>query len=220
LCRPAQRGETWPAIAEVDAIRPELFDQVGWASPSKSPTRHAVWLAECLSDFLPGSGAQAWKGHVTFGTVATRVGVGEFWSGVGSKSPRIAQLLEGTLHHRRERFEPLILGIVREGLLYRRRNGRPIAPGEIEKINGLILEIGFRFPDLWDEGFQAALSTDDVSRARSNVPEVHREAEARTTEMMILQSAIELPEFLRRRRRLLAEEGLIVAPFDRVLGSK
>src|ERR1019366_956112 len=48
----------------------------------------------------------------------------------GSKTPRIAQLLEGTLQHRRERFEPLILAVVREGLLYRRRNGRPIAPQE------------------------------------------------------------------------------------------
>jgi hypothetical protein len=36
--------------------------------------------------------------------------------------------------------------------------------------------------------------------------------------MMILQRAIVLPEFLRRRHRLLAEEGLVVAPFDRVLG--
>jgi hypothetical protein len=38
--------------------------------------------------------------------------------------------------------------------------------------------------------------------------------------MMILQRAISHPEFLRRRRRLLAEEGLVVAPFDRVLAAK
>ncbi len=56
--------------------------------------------------------------HVTFASVATRLGVGEFWASVGSKTPRVAQLLEGTLQHRSERFEPLILGIVREGLLY------------------------------------------------------------------------------------------------------
>jgi transposase len=75
-------------------------------------------LAECLADFLPGSGAKAWMGHVTFASVAARVGVSEFWASVGSKTPRVAQLLEGTLQHRRERFEPLILGIVREGLRY------------------------------------------------------------------------------------------------------
>jgi len=34
--------------------------------------------------------------------------------------------------------------------------------------------------------------------------------------MMVLQRAIDLPEFLRRRRRLLGEEGLVVAPFVRV----
>jgi hypothetical protein len=309
-------------------------------------------LAECLSDFLPGSGAREWKGHITFGSVAARVGVAEFWSGAGSKTPRIAHLLEGTLQHRRERFEPLILGIVREGLLYRRRSGKPITPHEIEKVNGLILEIGFRFPDLWDAGLKEALSTDDTSRAKQNVAQVQRDDEVRTTErqrtvktldqlrddfgalhalanrqeaglrlegllnrlfqlagltprepfrvvgeqldgsfeldhdvylveakwereplpeapllvfrgkiegksaftrgvllalngvsgpardaitrgkqpnffavdgydlMMILQRAIELPEFLRRRRRLLAEEGLVVAAFDRVLGAK
>ena len=139
-------------------------------------------LAECLSDFLPGSGARAWKGHVTFGTIADRVGVSEFWSANGSKTPRIAQLLEGTLQHRRERFEPLILGIVREGLLYRRRSGRPITPKEIETINGLVLEIGFRFPDLWDEGFQDALATDDATRAKSKVDQARRDDQVRTTE--------------------------------------
>jgi hypothetical protein len=52
----------------------------------------------------------------------------------------------------------------------------------IEKINGLILEIGFRFPDLWDEGFREALSTDDTSRANENVAQVRRDDEVRTTD--------------------------------------
>lgn len=139
-------------------------------------------LAECLADFLPGSGSRLWKGHVTFGTVAERVGVGDFWTTAGSKTPRIARLLEATLQRRRERFEPLILGIVREGLLYRRARGCPITPEEIDEINGFILEIGFRFPDLWDEGFHVALSTDDTVRARQNVAAAKREDETRTTE--------------------------------------
>jgi hypothetical protein len=80
--------------------------------------------------------------------------------------------------HARERRRTIVV----EGLLYRRRNGRPIAPQEIEKINGLILEIGFRFPDLWDEGFREALSTDDTSRAKENVAQVRRDDEVRTTD--------------------------------------
>jgi hypothetical protein len=36
-------------------------------------------MADLLSDFLPGSGNAAWKGHVSFKTVAEKVGVGEFW---------------------------------------------------------------------------------------------------------------------------------------------
>ncbi len=35
-------------------------------------------LAELLYDFLPGSGSPRWKGHVSFKTVAEKVGVGDF----------------------------------------------------------------------------------------------------------------------------------------------
>lgn len=346
----AQRRRCGAWGSMVDGRLPRWFDR-GMGLTLKE-SNAARGLAECLADFLPGSGAKAWKGHVTFGTVAERAGVREFWAASGSKTPRIAHLLEATLQHRRDRFEPLILGIVREGLLYRRRSGQPISPQEIEKINGLILEIGFRFPDLWDRGFQAALSTDDAARARQHVAAAQRDDEARTTErqrrlrsldqlrddfgtlhaltnrqeagfrleallnslfqlagltprepfrvvgeqidgsfeldhevylveakweadalpeapllifrgkiegksaftrgvlialngisepgreaitrgkqpnffavdgydiMMVLQRAIELPDFLRRRQRLLAEEGLVVAPFDRARAVK
>jgi hypothetical protein len=53
-------------------------------------------LAGVLYDLLPGSGNKAWRGHVTFATVATQVGVGDFWPG-GSKEPAIQALLELTL---------------------------------------------------------------------------------------------------------------------------
>jgi hypothetical protein len=36
-------------------------------------------IAQILYEFLPGSGNAAWKGHVSFKTVALKVGVGEFW---------------------------------------------------------------------------------------------------------------------------------------------
>lgn len=127
-------------------------------------------LAKLLYDFLPGSGASQWKGHVTFRSVAEAVGVGEYWQ-PGSKEPMIARLLERTLEHRRGRFERLIVEIVRAGLTYRRKNGNPVRLEEIDRINAQILLIGFKFPDLWDVDFQAALRDDAGKRAEQRVEE-------------------------------------------------
>lgn len=125
-------------------------------------------LAEALYDFLPGSGSAMWKGHVSFRSVAEKVGVGDFWQ-PGSKLPMITALLERTLEFRRGRFEPFMLEIVRGGLTYRQKNGKPVTSGEIEKINGLILEIGFKFPDLWDPDFHASLRADATVRASERI---------------------------------------------------
>lgn len=131
-------------------------------------SRAARELAEVLYDFLPGSGSATWKGHVSFKSIAEKVGVGDFWQ-PGSKLPMITQLLERTLGSRRGRFEPLVLEIVRAGLTYRQRSGKPVTPEEIEKINGLILEIGFKFPDLWDPDFVACLRVDGTTRATERI---------------------------------------------------
>jgi len=73
-------------------------------------SRAIAEMAELLCDFLPGSGSPKWKGHVTFKTVADKVGVGDFWR-PGSKIPMITELLSKTLEFRRGRFEPLMLEI-------------------------------------------------------------------------------------------------------------
>ena len=134
-------------------------------------SRRARELAEILYDFLPGSGNAAWKGHVSFRSVANQVGVGEFWQ-PGSKQPMIARLLERTLEFRRGRFESLILEIVRSGLTYRQKKGKPVRPGDVDKINGLLVEIGFKFPDLWDPDFLASLGAGGATRAAKRVEQV------------------------------------------------
>jgi len=144
-------------------------------------SRAARDLAEVLYDYLPGSGSATWKRHVSFKSVAGRVGVGDFWQ-PGSKEPMIAQLLERTLQFRRGRFEPLIVEIVRAGLTYRQRNGRPVKPAEIERINGLLLEIGFKFPDLWDSDFLASLGADGTTRAVEHVEQARMAERLRETE--------------------------------------
>jgi len=137
-------------------------------------------MAELLYDFLPGSGSSLWKGHVSFRTVAQKAGVAEFWQ-PGSKVPMITALLERTLEVRPGRFEPLILEIVRAGLTYRQKQGNPVQPSEIDKLNGLILEVGFKFPDLWDPQFKASLAAGGAERAREHVNRVLAEERLRET---------------------------------------
>jgi len=131
---------------------------------SLKESRAATEMAKVLYSFLPGSGARSWKGHITFQTVANDVGVGELWQG-GSKEPAIAALLERTLEYRRDLFEKLILTIVKEGLKYRQKKNDPISEEEIKTLNGLILDVGFKFPALWDSSFLASLRADGHERA-------------------------------------------------------
>lgn len=121
-------------------------------------------LAELLYDFLPGSGAPWWKGHVSFATVAREAGVGDFWEG-GSKKSAIIRLFERTLAERPIKLEPLIVSIVKHGCAYRRNNGRPVRRPEIERLNVLILRLGFRFPQLWQDEFLSSLSEVDLAPA-------------------------------------------------------
>ncbi len=114
-------------------------------------------MAQVLYSFLPGSGSSAWKGHVTFASVAEKLGLGNFWRG-GSKQPAIAYLLEQTLEHRRSAFERLILTIVKEGLRHRSKKDDPVRREEIEKLNMLIAKAEFKFPYLWDPAFLDCLA--------------------------------------------------------------
>ena len=137
-------------------------------------------LAEVLYSFLPGSGNPSWKGHVSFKTVAEAVGVGNYWQ-PGSKQPMINALLTRTLESRRNRFEALILEIVRAGIGYRQKQRDPVTPAEIDRINGHLLEIGFKFPDLWDPGFKIVLGEEGPERAGARISQKLQEEKVRIT---------------------------------------
>jgi hypothetical protein len=134
-------------------------------------SRAVTDMAGLLYDFLPGSGSPGWKGHVSFKSVAEKAGVADFWQ-PGSKLPMITALLQRTLEHRREQFERLILEVVRGALTYRQKEGKPITANEIENLNGHLLDVGFKFPDLWDPDFIASLRLDSARRAKERVDEV------------------------------------------------
>lgn len=135
-------------------------------------------MAKLLYDFLPGSGDSKWRGHVSFKSVSEKVGVGDFWQ-PGSKTPMLVALLQRTLEHRRGLFERLILEIVRGGLVYREKQGRPIQPSEIDLLNGFLLEVSFKFPDLWDPDFLASLRIDGARRAKERVEQAIAEDQVR-----------------------------------------
>lgn len=162
---------------------------------SLKESKAAADLGQFLYDFLPGSGYSQWKGHVSFRTVAEKAGVGDFWQ-AGSKLPMLTSLLQRTLEHRRHLFEPLILEIVRAGIIYLGKEGRPLKPEDIDTLNGLILQVGFKFPDLWDPDFKNSLRLDGVQRAQDLVAQAIKEKRVKeSAQLKRSQQALELRDY-------------------------
>ncbi len=146
---------------------------------SLKESRAIAGMADLLYEFLPGSGSKNWTGHITFYTVATKVGVGDYWPG-GSKKTALVALLEQTLQYKRKLFESLILEIVRASMVYRQKKNNPLTLEDIDTLNGHILEIGFKFPDLWDSSFRESLRKSNNERAKEHVEKVLAEQNLRS----------------------------------------
>lgn len=145
---------------------------------SLKESRAITDMANILYDFLPGSGNPNWKGHVSFKTVAQEVEVGDFWQ-PGSKLPMIINLLKRTYQERPSRFERLVLEVVNASITYRQKQNRPISPSEIDQLNGHILELGFKFPDLWDPEFRNSLEIESGHRAKQQIEQALQEERIR-----------------------------------------
>ncbi len=135
-------------------------------------TRIMAEIAGSLYTFLPGQAHPYADARVSFAGVAHELGLGKLWQG-GSKQPAINALLENTLALHREKFCPLLLEIVRRGIKYRANKGTPITREEIQKINELVREVGFKIPELWEQPFLSALPTQG--------PEQTKEKESKIT---------------------------------------
>lgn len=109
-------------------------------------------LTDLLYDFLPGSG----NSRTAFPIAASMVQVEDFWIG-GSKRPAIVQLLSSTLNHRRHKFAPLVLAIVRQAMTWRRGKGNPLTREEVDRLNELLPRLSFKIPDLHDKNFLDSL---------------------------------------------------------------
>jgi hypothetical protein len=66
-------------------------------------------------------------------------------------------LLEQTYAHERSRFCPLIQTVLREAIKYRDKKGNALKREEVESLNTLLLDLGFKIPALHDRDFLATL---------------------------------------------------------------
>jgi hypothetical protein len=133
-------------------------------SLSLKQTQTISEVAEFLYSFLPGQAHPYADQSISFAGIARDIGIGQFWRG-GSKRPAITTLLENTLDHRNDKFCSLVLEVVRRGMKYRGSKGSPVTKEEILFLNDLIKEIGFKIPELWDEGFLSSLPRETPEQA-------------------------------------------------------
>ena len=126
-------------------------------------------LAKLLYSFLPGKAHPFADQSISFEGIAISLGLGQFWPG-GSKLPAITKLLADTLQNQDSSFCPLILEVVRRGMSYRQNKGSPINREEIDTLNEIVAEVGFKIPELYDRKFlsdlpresQETLETEDL----------------------------------------------------------
>jgi len=114
-----------------------------------------VELAECLYPFLPGKAHPYADQSLSFPGIAARLGLQKHWA-AGSKQPAITHLLSATLEYDRAQFCPLVVNVVQYGMAYR-KNKEPVTRQEIEKLNAIIVRIGFKVPELHDPEFLGRL---------------------------------------------------------------
>lgn len=119
---------------------------------SLSQTQALSVLAEHLYSFLPGKAHPFADQNISFAGIAASLGFNQFWTN-GSKLPAISQLLTNTLQYKSGSFCPLLIEIVRKSVAYRQNKGDPITREEINKLNELIAQVGFKIPELHDPKF-------------------------------------------------------------------
>lgn len=108
-------------------------------------------IADHLYAFLPGTPHPYANQAISFPGVAAKLGLGQYWSG-GSKRPALTQLLSATLDCERGHFCTLVTEIVRQGITYRQQK-EPLVREDIERLNELVLKVGFKIPELHDPAF-------------------------------------------------------------------
>jgi hypothetical protein len=156
--------------------------------PSLKETQTVAHMSQFLYSFLPGQAHPFADQRISFAGIAHELGVGKFWPG-GSKQPAINALLENTLDFKREKFCPLLLEVVRRGMKYRSSKGDPITKKEVETLNGLIFELGFKIPELWNESFLASLPRETVEQAETTKKVTDKELKELRDALLVIEKS-------------------------------
>ncbi|MBI2846857.1 MAG: restriction endonuclease [Chloroflexi bacterium] len=69
----------------------------------------------------------------------------------------MTQLLTATLQYQSNSFCPLLVELIRKGIMYRQNKGDSITYEEMKKLNELIAQVGFKIPELHDLKFLGSL---------------------------------------------------------------
>lgn len=126
-------------------------------APDLRDAQLAAELADVVADFLPGKPHPYGSAELSFPAAAAAVGVGGYWGG-GSKRPALTELFARTLAQARQRFCPLVLEIVRRAISYRSSPKQsPLMREDVERVNAVLQDIGFRIPELSDPKFLSTL---------------------------------------------------------------
>ena len=156
--------------------------------PSLKETQTVADMSQFLYSFLPGQAHPFADQRISFAGIAHELGVGKFWPG-GSKQPAINALLENTLDFKREKFCPLLLEVVRRGMKYRSSKGDPITKEEVETLNRLIFELGFKIPELWNESFLASLPRVTAEQAETTKKVTDKELKELRDALLVIEKS-------------------------------
>lgn len=122
-------------------------------------------IADLIYDFLPAAPNPYADQSISFPGCAHKTGLSGGWTG-GSKKPAISNLLRYSLDVFRNKFCPLMIEIVMTSIIYRSNKKKPITREEIENLNKLIVEVGFKIPELWDKKFLNSLPSKTKSEEK------------------------------------------------------
>jgi hypothetical protein len=114
-------------------------------------TKYLSELANLLYSWLPGS-APPFGRTYTLADAAQENDLAPYWTG-GSKLPALQALLQAALM--KVKLRGLVSTIVREGIKYRDKRGPPITREEVETLNEIMFQLGYKISDISDPLFLA-----------------------------------------------------------------
>lgn len=144
-------------------------------------------LADVLYDFLPGEPHPLANQAISFAGIAKSLGLASAWPG-GSKRPAIAILLTNVLERRPQQVAQLMIEVTKRAMVYRSKKGNPLAREDLEAVNEVLLDLGYKIPELNDPVFLSRLpSTKPTTQTAADVPTADLHAQLLSLEPMAPQ---------------------------------